>query len=337
MPAAHRSAAALTLAALALTLPFEGEPTSATTSHTTLGEDDTAAACGSCHTDQHAEWKGAGHAKAWIDPIFQKWLEGRTPKSRDNCARCHVPEPVLADIGNKPKLRSTHADDGVTCVVCHNHEGKIHGPFGAKTDAHTSVKSPYLTTESSAELCNSCHKAPPSPVLPIGKDYEKSWAGHGRKTCIECHMPEVERAIAYDPKTKEPTGPIRAGRRHTMLGPSDAEFCASAFELSAAVKDGKVVLSVENKAGHRVPGLMIRAFAFEVTQLDAHGEELATGAAAITGKRGERLEVLTTREFPFAAKPGAAKLRVVVQQRLFDEKYGVDEDLGTVLTQMLDL
>ena len=174
-------------------------------------------------------------------------------------------------------------------------------------------------------------------MLPIGKDYDKSWADPKRKTCIECHMPEVERPIAFDPDTKEATGPVRKGRRHTLLGPSDAEFCASAFELSAAVKDGKVVLSVENKAGHRVPDLMIRIFDFEVTQLDADGKELATDKAAITGKRGQRLEVLTTREFAYPAKPGAAKLKVVVRHRLFDMKRAVDEDLGTVLTKTLDL
>jgi len=150
-------------------------------------------------------------------------------------------------------------------------------------------------------------------------------------------MPEVERPLAFDPDTKEPTGPVRKTRRHGMLGPGDALFCASAFELSAAVQEGKVVLAVENQAGHRVPGLLIRIFDFEVTQLDADGNELVTDKAAITGKRGERLEVLSTREFPFEAKPGVVQLRVVVQQRLVDEKRAVDEDLGTVLTQTLDL
>ena len=94
---------------------------------------------------------------------------------------------MLANIGKKPKLRSGHADDGVTCVVCHKHEGKIHGPFGAETDAHTSVKSEFLTLESSSALCNSCHKAPPSPVLPIGKDYDKSWR--------KCTKEEDERVV----------------------------------------------------------------------------------------------------------------------------------------------
>ena len=341
MRIARRSVAAVSLGALVLMFPVAtDEPTTPDATPATaavMGEDDTAAACGTCHVDQHSEWKGAAHAKAWIDPIYQKWIDGRTPKSRDNCSRCHVPESVLGAIGKKPKLRSAHADDGVTCIVCHKHEGKIHGPFGAKTDAHVSVQSKFLTAESSSELCNSCHKAPPSPVLPIGKDYDKSYADPQRKTCIECHMPEVERAMAYDPKTKEATGPVRKGRRHSMLGPSDAEFCATAFELSAAVKDGKVVLSVENKAGHRVPGLLIRIFDFEVTQLGADGAKLATDKAAITGKRGQRLDVLSTREFPFEAKPGATQLEVVIKHRLFDKKYAVDENLGTVLTQTLDL
>ena len=339
MRTARRFATPLVLGTLALLLPAFGDrpgPGDASAC-ATWGDDDTAAACGACHTDQHAEWKDRAHHTAWTNPLYQKWLEGRKPKSRDNCSRCHVPESVLGNIGKKPKLRSGHVDDGVTCIVCHKHEGKIYGPFGAQTDAHTSVKSDWLTRENSAAMCNSCHKVPPSPALPIGKDYEKTYADQSRKTCIECHMPEVERPIAFDPDSKKPTGPVRKGRRHGMRGPGDAEFCATAFEMSASKKDGQVVLSVENKAGHRVPGLFIRIFDFHVTQLDAGGKELATGTAAITGKRGERLEVLSTREFPFELKPGAAKVRVVVKQRLFDERRQVDEDLGTVLTQTLDL
>jgi len=338
MRIAPRPIAATALGALAVLLPFSKDETAPGVAECAVGgEDDTAAACGSCHVDQYGEWKRAKHAKAWTDPIFQKWLEGRSERSADNCTRCHVPVPVLDDIGKKPDLRSEHRDEGVTCVSCHQHKGKISGPFGAKTDAHESVKSEHFTAVGSVELCNSCHKAPPSPVLPIGKDFERTYANPERKTCIECHMPEVERAMAYDPETKKPTGPVRTGRSHRVLGPTDPEFCAGAFELSAVVKDGQVVLSVENQAGHRVPGLYIRVFDFEVTQLDAGGVELAKDQCAITGKRGERLEVLSMLEFPFEAKPGAAKVRVVVRQRLLDEKRSVDEDLGTVLTQTLDL
>ena len=302
-----------------------------------LGDDDTAASCGKCHQAIYDEWSGRAHHNAWTDPLFQKWLEGRSEKSQQSCARCHIPVSVLADPGSKPDVREDHLDEGVTCVSCHAHEGKIHGPYGAETDAHPSVKSDLHSPLGSVQMCNSCHRTAPSPVLPIGKDYEKEFASKDRPTCIECHMPEVKRAIANDPETGEPTGPVRMGRRHGALSAGDAEFCASAFEITAKQADGQLVISVENKAGHFVPGLYIRRFEFSVTQLNADGAELATGSFAITGKRKERLPVLSTREYPFELAGGATQVKIVVHHRLVDEKREVDKDLGVVLTKTLDL
>lgn len=340
LSARRPAAAALAVATLALASLTVADPTApdlVSACQLTSGDEDTAASCGACHKAIHDEWKGRAHNNAWVDPLYRKWLEGRSEKSQKSCARCHVPVSLLAEPGKKPAMREDNLDEGITCVSCHKHDGKIHGPFGAETDAHPSVKNELHTPQGSVQLCNSCHKTAPSPVLPIGKDYEKSYASKDRKTCVECHMPEVKRAIANDPKTGEPSGPVREGRSHGALGAGDAEFCASAFEVSAKKADGQLIISVENKAGHFVPGLYIRRFEFHVTQLDADGQELGKGTFAIAGKRKERLPVLSTREYPFELQGGAAQVKIVVRHRLLDEKREIDKDLGTVMTQVLDL
>ena len=98
------------------------------------------------------------------------------------------------------------------------------------------------------------------------------------KICIGRHMPEVEQAIANEKGSDKPACIKRKGRSHKILGPNDAKFCAKAFKLSVAKAEGRVVLTIENTTGHRVPGLLIRSFRFSVKQLDADGKVLANDA-----------------------------------------------------------
>jgi hypothetical protein len=278
---------------------------------------DTAASCGKCHTEIHGEWLGRAHANAWVDEIYQAQLAEKT--RQDNCLPCHIPQSALARIGKKPKTRDEHKDEGVTCVTCHKDNNTIHGPFGAQTKAHPTAKHAAFTLEGSAELCAGCHRTTIADVLGVARDHEEVYPAKVTKTCIECHMPEVERALAVDPESKQPSSPVRKGRSHVVLGPRDVDFCASAFGLSAKVQGDEVVLTVKNQAGHRVPGLKLRTFELHVALVDDGGKELATHVVELTGRDPLPIDPMA-RDFPFAKPAGAKAMTVRIDHLLMDEK-----------------
>lgn len=287
---------------------------------------DSAATCAKCHTEIHGEWKDRAHAKAWTDPVYQASLKERTsPKA---CYACHIPTAVLDRIGGKPGTRDDLKEEGVTCVSCHKKDGAMHGPFGAKTDAHPSEKNPAFTTASNA-LCASCHSTKIGPVLPVGKDFDEAkLADHG-KSCVGCHMAEVERHLAVSMVTGQPVGEKRKGRKHDILGPDDAEFCARAFKVSAK-EDGKdIAITIANEAGHRVPGLTLRSFAFFVRSLDGSGKVLAEDKVEISAEN--ELKALEKREFRFAAKAGVDKLEVEIEHWFEGKKRATVKKLGVEL------
>jgi hypothetical protein len=279
---------------------------------------ESAKSCALCHTEIYKEWssKGQMHAEAWTDPVYQNKL--KTKKRAQMCYACHIPERVLARVGRKPKTRENKElwHEGVNCTACHEKDGAMHGPFGAKTDAH-----------GSSGLCLSCHKTKIDVVLPVGKDFVESGLEQQGKSCVGCHMEEVERHLAVSPVTGKAVGEKRKGRSHYVLGPNDAEFCGTAFEMTAKPADGQMILSVANKAGHRVPGLRIRAFHFHVQQQDGAGKAVAQDKVVVDSENG--LKVLETRQFPFKLAAGAKKVEVRIEHH-FDGNKVADVKLQTL-------
>ena len=278
-----------------------------------------AAACGKCHTEIHKEWDGRAHQRAWDDPIYQAKL--KTKKRPKSCHACHIPDRVLGKrLGRKPATRKDEKSwhEGITCVSCHELDGKIHGPYGAKTAAHESVKDEAFSKAGSIKLCSSCHRTKIDVVYPVAKDFEEAGFADEGGSCVGCHMPKVERHLAVDPETGKPTGEKRKGRSHATLGPNDAEFCGKAFAITAQKKDAKLVVTVANEAGHRVPGLRIRDFHFKAVQKDASGKVLGEDTFEIGGE--EPLKAAAQREFPFALKDGATQVEVIVDHHFQEKK-----------------
>ncbi len=290
---------------------------------------DSAQKCGLCHTEFLAEWQGRAHARAWTDEVYQEALKG-TPKP-EACHGCHIPGDVHARLGRKPRPRTALLDEGVTCVSCHKSGGSIHGPFGTKTDAHPTAKNPAFTKSGSVHLCASCHGTKIGPVLPLARDYKAYRKKHGddAKTCVECHMPEVERHLAVSIVTGEPVGKKVKTRMHKVLGPGDAEFCARAFAFSASADGADLVLGITNRAGHRIPGLTLRRFDVTVTQLTAADKQLSEHSISISHENG--IDVVEAREFRFDLAKRAAKVRVAVDH-VFRKK-----TMATILTKTMDL
>lgn len=290
------------------------------------GDPDSAETCGQCHTEIYQEWKGRAHHQAWDKELYQAALKEKTRPQV--CHACHIPGPVLARLGRKPGTRDNLHSEGVTCIACHKSDDKIHGPYGSTTDAHPTEKNAAFTEAGATNLCYGCHALKIGPVLPLAKDHrDADFATKTGKHCTTCHMPEVERHMAVSMVTGKPVGEQRKGRRHTVLGPHDKEFCAKAFALAARTEDKAAVLAIENKAGHRLPGLTLREFVVTVQQTGADGAGLAEHTITIDSENG--LKILETREFRFDLADGAKALSVSIDHRLDGKK--VDTVLSTKL------
>ncbi len=278
-----------------------------------------AADCGRCHQAIHDEWRASAHGRAFTDPVYQAALKGRARP--ELCHGCHIPQNVLDRLGQKPRPRADHHHDGVGCVACHARGEAIHGPFGAATDAHRSVKDPVFGDQGSTALCSSCHATAIADVLPLARDFAEAGLQAKGKSCVGCHMAAVERPLAVDPATGAAAGPARHGRSHALRGPGDPLFCAEAFALTVAAHGAGLRLRVRNKAGHRVPGLArLRAFVMRFRVVDGGGRTLHELPFTVDGDNP--LLVGETRILDLPRPDGAVAVLATVHHRFGDTTRG---------------
>ncbi len=294
------------------------------------GLDATAAACGACHVDTHAEWLASAHARAFTDPVFQRALATRTRP--DLCLPCHAPEPVLDRLGQLPRTRTERRDEGVGCVACHQRGLVLHGPFGPTTDAHATAADPTFGRRSSVALCVGCHDLRIADVLPLGREFAAAGLLEQGESCVGCHM-ERRPPVA----TKAPGGraaalavAARTGRSHQLLGPGDPDFCASAFLLRIETTAAGAELVLGNGAGHGVPGLArLRSFTFRLAWLAADARTLREQQFSVSWP--DRLAAEEERRIVLPAVSDAVVLRVQVDHIFAGQK------LATVLDRTLEL
>jgi hypothetical protein len=220
--------------------------------------------CIRCHTAIGEEWRETTHATAWIDEPYQKELKG--VRRKKSCYGCHIPEPMSGqDDNGRPKPRSTNKHLGVHCTSCHiDTDGTtILGPFGIETDAHPTKKSERFDHDKDNSLCISCHKTTIGPVIGIAKDFVDTEQEEFGLSCVECHMPGLRRPIANREQGEEGEPyEVRSSTSHRLMTPRDPEFLRDAFILAAKKSGDTVTFSIENKIGHRVPGLLERKIHF---------------------------------------------------------------------------
>jgi hypothetical protein len=250
-------------------------------------------ACTKCHSAIAAEWSTSAHALSWLDPIYQEDVKEK--KRPEGCWGCHVPEPLHSgELGQKPPARAEEREVGIRCESCHaGKDGEVLGPFGAPTEAHKSIKSEHFVGEGRNLLCSSCHRTNIGPVIGLAKDFETARLGEQGLTCVGCHMAPIERAIANAPAAGEravtnasagdPAKELapRAGHSHALQSPRDPAFLRLAFDLTARVENGRTIVRIQNRAGHRVPGLIGRSITFKAEALSADGKSLAKGELEI--------------------------------------------------------
>ncbi|MDA1195621.1 MAG: multiheme c-type cytochrome [Planctomycetota bacterium] len=212
----------------------------------------TAAACGRCHTEIYAEWRESFHGRAMEDPLFR---ELSAEVNKEECIRCHAPVNLRDSGFETPVARSDLREDAISCLSCHQNGGNVSGPHGGMESAPCRPIQDADQVDV-VKMCFVCHnqhdtgnewlRGPYSPQAPEPRLRPV-------KTCLDCHMPIVERPLVQG-------GPIRKGRRHTWFGGHDMAQLRLAAELDVevtALPEGgghRFRVFVTNMgAGHAIP------------------------------------------------------------------------------------
>jgi hypothetical protein len=257
-------------------------------------------ACGKCHADVIEEWVSTAHAIAWVDEVYKDEVKDKTRP--EGCYGCHAPNPILAaGLAQRAEVRADGRDLGISCVACHQGpDGAILGATGKETPAHKTAKSDSMTDKASSAMCAVCHSTNIGPVVGIAKDYFTAKLDAQGKTCVGCHMGEVDRKASEG-------GPAKTGRSHSIQTPRDPSFLARAFTPSVRVEGGKTIVALKNEAGHRIPGLIGRTIEFQVEVLGADGKPAGKGSLVLDAK--SYLPVQKSAEIPVAAAGTSVRVR----------------------------
>jgi hypothetical protein len=189
------------------------------------------------------------HGRAMTDPHFLRLSDGL---KSEECIRCHAPVPLREmDNFETPIARNDRREDADSCLTCHQSGGNVAGPNGYPGPCRP-VKDPDQTNVT--KICFACHNqhktgeewlaGPYAPDAPAPRKVEA-------KTCLDCHMPEVERPLVEG-------GVPRKGRRHTWPGGHDMAQLqrASKLEVEATPTEGGTRIRTwltNTSAGHNIP------------------------------------------------------------------------------------
>jgi hypothetical protein len=210
---------------------------------------ESAAECGKCHEEIYAEWKASYHGMAMSDPLFLKLSEDLR---QEECVRCHAPVPLREADFETPLARTDRREDAISCLSCHQSGGNVAGPFEGLTGACRPIHDP--AQQDVMKICFGCHNQHKTGEEWLAGPYSPEITGTRQvpaKTCLDCHMPPVERPLVKG-------GVVRKGRRHTWPGghSMDQLRMAAHLEVEPKVTDEgvDVVTWVTNKgAGHNIP------------------------------------------------------------------------------------
>lgn len=249
--------------------------------------------CRICHEEIYEEWAQSGHARAFIDPLYQAELQHQ--RVTFVCHRCHTPltqqrpQEVTGLWLAWPRVvpRAWANDDfdpelqkeGVTCVACHQVDGHMVGPIA---DPQAPPHPTRVGELRAVDTCARCHQfgferigALDRPIIDTVTEWEEYRADGGQERCADCHMPiEGERAVVRD-------GPSRPHTNHRLRGPFDLDMVREGVKVDAPRLGregaaGVASLTLENGTGHRLPTAEPeRYLRVSLSALDANGVELS--------------------------------------------------------------
>ena len=84
-----------------------------------------AARCGTCHTDAHAQWRQSAHGNAFREPFYQKNVKDLISQKgiefTRHCESCHNPAALFSgSLTKNSKVKRPFDEDGVSCIACHS-------------------------------------------------------------------------------------------------------------------------------------------------------------------------------------------------------------------------
>jgi hypothetical protein len=211
--------------------------------------------CGECHEAEYADWAASRHRSSWSNPLMQ---HGYIVEPRQFCVNCHAPLPAQAaevranaawykaqDLRRylpiPVKQPEPHADQGITCAVCHVRDGAVLVASEAAFAPHDTV----VADLGDPAFCKDCHEFP----MPVWRQGVLSftdtmmqgtytewldWQNAGNVgTCQSCHMP---------------------GGRHTFLGANDIPKLKRSVSVDARRDRSRVIFAVASVGvGHHHP------------------------------------------------------------------------------------
>ena len=254
-----------------------------------------AASCSACHPQIYAEWKRSGHARAFVDPLYQAELEHQPAPFV--CHRCHSPlveqreelawwmwtvlPRVVPATTDNDRFDPALQQEGVTCVACHQVDGHMVGPFDDTDSPHPTA----VADLRSVDFCGRCHQFGferigklDRPLLDAVAEWQEYDAAGGNQRCADCHMPLVPPRVAGQVGPDD--GRLRPGTDHSLRGPFDEAFVrtgvlVSDVELEASSNGAEASLLLVNGTGHRLPSSEPERFVeVRLAALDADGGEL---------------------------------------------------------------
>ncbi|MBU1659329.1 hypothetical protein KKG72_09800 [bacterium] len=240
----------------------------------------------SWHAKSHYE--SDEYFRATIDYVSRK-----TRKSLNGvkveCAACHNPRisvtstdmnyEIMAvmelDKGSKVNqaLSSDTLNEGINCIVCHNID-KIHADkdasirgihrvewskSGIMTGPYNDASSPYHKVEhrdfmsnNSEQLCFVCHANDKSVEGLVFTDMQSEYQ-KDKKSCVDCHMGEVQLGAAASLKIDKGKVKEREIRGHGFSGAHSAGMWEDALELSLLQQGDEIVITISNPQPHNIP------------------------------------------------------------------------------------
>jgi hypothetical protein len=160
--------------------------------------------CARCHPDAYAEHEQSTHGRAFTDE------EVRLATARfahQDCIICHTPRPIFeTGVGQNPKRRYYDLEEGNSCMTCHSGRTtttRLRGWRAVQDAFHPDVARSRPAPRATATTARRTSGRRARPARPPAR------------TCIDCHMKEIERPIAVGGpvRTTPPTSSRLAQRR----------------------------------------------------------------------------------------------------------------------------
>lgn len=234
------------------------------------------ASCGTCHTQQHADWQQSLHSKTLSPGLL--WQLRLMPQADGNsCLDCHAPlaeqKALLAkELGWQAAPTSPPpayvpdnlAHDGLACAACHVRRHQRFGPPPRDNTSTTGTPHHGFTASSAFEdsrFCASCHQFPQDGQRTNGKlredtlaQWQASRFAREGTTCQSCHMPD---------------------RRHLWQGIHSPDMVKQALTARLSIDNGKAVATVTNSgAGHFFPTYLVPKVQVQLLLHDGNRQQL---------------------------------------------------------------